>query len=93
MSEIAWTPWLLLGFLGQGLFSCRFLIQWITSERRGSSVVPMAFWWFSLGGGLCLLVYALHRADLVFIVGQAGGLVVYARNIVLRRRQAHVTQG
>ncbi len=53
----------------------------------------MAFWWFSLGGGLCLLVYALHRADLVFIVGQAGGLVVYARNIVLRRRQAHVTQG
>jgi lipid-A-disaccharide synthase-like uncharacterized protein len=79
--------WMVLGFLGQALFSCRFLIQWIASERRKASVVPVMFWWFSLGGGLCLLAYAIHRADPVFIVGQASGMLVYARNLVLVRRQ------
>jgi len=78
--------WVLLGFLGQALFSCRFLIQWIASERRGASVIPTAFWWFSLGGGLCLLVYAISRQDPVFIVGQASGLVVYTRNLILLRK-------
>jgi lipid-A-disaccharide synthase-like uncharacterized protein len=79
--------WVLLGFLGQGLFSTRFLIQWITSERRKASVVPVAFWWFSIAGGLCLLSYAIHRQDIVFTVGQASGLVVYTRNLILLRRQ------
>lgn len=78
--------WVLFGLLGQGLFSCRFLVQWIVSERRRQSVVPEVFWWFSLGGGLCLFTYALHRADLVFSLGQGAGLVVYGRNLVLVRR-------
>ena len=78
--------WVLLGFIGQALFSCRFLIQWIASERRGASVVPFAFWWFSLAGGLCLLVYAISRQDPVFIVGQASGLIVYTRNLILLAR-------
>jgi lipid-A-disaccharide synthase-like uncharacterized protein len=78
--------WVLLGFLGQALFSCRFLIQWIASERRGASVVPTAFWWFSLAGGSCLLIYAISRQDPVFIVGQASGLVVYMRNLILLRK-------
>lgn len=79
--------WLLLGLFGQFLFSCRFLVQWIVSERRRASVIPMLFWWFSVGGGICLLIYALHRGDIVFILGQSAGLVVYGRNIVLRRRK------
>jgi lipid-A-disaccharide synthase-like uncharacterized protein len=88
--EPTWTAWVVVGFAGQALFSCRFIVQWIASERRKASVIPERFWWFSLGGGLCLLAYALHRADIVFIVGQAGGIVVYARNLVLihRRRRA-----
>lgn len=73
--------WLGIGFLGQALFSARFLAQWVASERQRKSVVPPVFWYFSLGGGLTLLAYAVHRWDPVFIVGQAAGLVVYARNL------------
>jgi len=79
--------WLAAGFLGQALFSGRFLVQWIASERRRASVVPLAFWWLSVGGGLFLLAYSIHRRDAVFIAGQSAGLVVYARNLVLRRRE------
>lgn len=82
--------WLALGLTGQALFSGRFLIQWIASERRKASVVPTAFWWFSIGGGICLLVYAIYRADPVFILGQSAGLIVYCRNLVLLRRQKKV---
>ncbi len=78
--------WLLLGLGGQAMFSARFLIQWIASERSKRSVVPIAFWWFSLAGGLCLLSYALFRADPVFILGQSAGMIVYFRNLVLLRR-------
>lgn len=78
--------WLLLGFLGQAMFSGRFLVQWVASERKRASVVPTAFWWLSIAGGALLLSYALHRADPVFIVGQAAGLVVYVRNLMLIRR-------
>lgn len=81
------TAWLVLGFFGQAMFSSRFLLQWIASERRRISVVPGLFWWFSIGGGLCLLVYAVLRRDTVIFVGQAAGLIVYTRNIVLLRRQ------
>ncbi len=80
--------WLVLGFAGQATFSMRFLIQWIASERRHESVVPVVFWWLSLAGGGFLLAYALHRADPVFIVGQAAGIVVYTRNLMLLRRRA-----
>jgi len=80
--------WLAIGFLGQACFSLRFLIQWIASERRRESVVPIYFWYFSVGGGAMLLAYAIHRLDPVFIVGQAAGLLVYGRNLYLiyRRR-------
>src|SRR3954469_211457 len=75
--------WLIIGFAGQALFTARFLVQWIASERKRDSVVPVAFWWLSLLGGLTLLSYASYRQDPVIIVGQAMGLVVYARNLML----------
>ena len=75
--------WLGIGLLGQALFSARFLVQWIASERRRRSVVPLAFWYFSVGGGLTLLAYAIYRRDPVFILGQTAGLLVYARNLWL----------
>ena len=78
--------WLVLGLVGQAMFSSRFLIQWIASERRKQSVVPLAFWWFSLAGGVCLLSYAVFRSDPVFILGQSAGMIVYFRNLVLLRR-------
>jgi lipid-A-disaccharide synthase-like uncharacterized protein len=85
--------WLLLGFVAQGLFAMRFLVQWIASERLGRSVIPLAFWYFSIGGGVLLLIYALDRRDAVFIVGQAFGVFVYLRNLyfVLRERKATAT--
>ncbi|MDR5654279.1 lipid-A-disaccharide synthase N-terminal domain-containing protein [Ruixingdingia sedimenti] len=79
--------WLTIGFAGQLLFTSRFLVQWIASERSGRSVVPLAFWWFSLAGGVTLLAYALWRQDPVFAIGQASGLVIYTRNLVLIGRQ------
>ena len=83
--------WLALGFFAQGLFTARFLVQWIASERAGRSVIPVSFWFFSIGGGALLLVYALYRRDPVFIAGQAFGVFVYARNLYFelrdRRRQ------
>lgn len=75
------TLWIVIGFLGQSLFFCRFLVQWIVTERRRESTVPRAFWFFSIGGGLILLAYAIHRRDPVFIAGQALGLVIYGRNL------------
>lgn len=78
--------WLGIGFLGQALFSARFLVQWIATERRRRSVVPREFWYFSVGGGLTLLAYAIHRVDPVFILGQAAGLLVYGRNLYFIHR-------
>ena len=80
--------WLSIGLLGQSLFSARFLVQWIASERRKQSVVPVHFWYFSVGGGLTLLAYAIYRQDPVFIIGQGAGLFVYARNLYFIRRAA-----
>ncbi len=80
------TLWLAVGLAGQIMFTSRFLVQWITSERRGASVVPTAFWWLSVAGGLTLLAYSFWRMDPVFILGQSMGLVVYARNLMLIRR-------
>ena len=73
--------WVTIGFAGQALFSMRFLIQWFVSERAKRSIVPVAFWYFSVAGGVTLLSYAIWRQDPVFIAGQAGGLIVYARNL------------
>lgn len=75
--------WLAVGFVGQALFSMRFLVQWLSSEREGRSVIPVSFWYFSVAGGATLLAYAVHRSDPVFIVGQLTGLFIYGRNLHL----------
>lgn len=72
---------IMIGYIAQLLFAMRFVVQWIASERAGRSVVPMAFWVFSIGGGILLLGYALYRKDPVFIIGQAFGVFVYLRNL------------
>jgi lipid-A-disaccharide synthase-like uncharacterized protein len=77
------TLWLGLGFFGQLLFSGRFLIQWIASERAHKSVVPITFWYLSIAGSALLLLYAIHRKDPVFIIGQSAGLFIYFRNLYL----------
>lgn len=73
--------WVMLGFVAQAFFTMRFVVQWIASERARKSVIPVAFWFFSIGGGTLLLAYALYRRDPVFIAGQALGLIVYFRNV------------
>jgi lipid-A-disaccharide synthase-like uncharacterized protein len=83
--------WVILGFAAQGLFTMRFLVQWIASERAGRSVIPLAFWWFSVVGGTLLLAYALYRKDAVFIIGQAFGVFVYLRNLHLVMRERRQT--
>jgi lipid-A-disaccharide synthase-like uncharacterized protein len=83
------NAWLAIGFLGQAFFSMRFLIQWIHSERMKKSLIPVAFWYFSLGGGVTLFAYALYREDPVFIVGQGAGLFVYGRNLYFIFRERH----
>jgi lipid-A-disaccharide synthase-like uncharacterized protein len=88
---IKFDGWVILGFVAQGLFTMRFVVQWIASERARRSVIPVAFWFFSIGGGVLLLTYALYRKDPVFIAGQALGLVVYIRNlyfIIIEGRKA-----
>jgi lipid-A-disaccharide synthase-like uncharacterized protein len=83
--------WILVGLGGQLMFTARFLVQWISSERQRKSVIPLAFWFFSIGGGVILLSYAIYRWDPVFMLGQAFGLIVYARNlrlIYVERRDA-----
>ncbi|MGH8467770.1 MAG: lipid-A-disaccharide synthase N-terminal domain-containing protein [Gammaproteobacteria bacterium] len=83
MSEQAW---IIVGFTSQALFGTRFLIQWLTSERAKRSVIPAAFWYFSVAGSLVLLCYSLHKLDPVFIVGQIAGLFIYVRNLYLLHR-------
>uniref|UniRef100_UPI0035AFDFF2 lipid-A-disaccharide synthase N-terminal domain-containing protein n=1 Tax=Paenirhodobacter enshiensis TaxID=1105367 RepID=UPI0035AFDFF2 len=75
--------WVVFGFAAQLMFTARFLLQWIASERAKDSVMPVAFWYFSLAGGVMLLSYAIYRADPVFILGQSLGVVIYARNLWL----------
>lgn len=73
--------WICIGFLGQGLFTMRFFVQWLASEKQKKSVIPTAFWYFSLAGGLTLFCYAIYRQDPVFIIGQGTGLFIYLRNL------------
>lgn len=77
---------LAVGFGGQALFSARFIVQWWASERAHRSVVPVAFWYLSLAGGLALLAYAVLRSDPVFVLGQAAGIAIYLRNLWLIHR-------
>jgi len=81
--------WLVVGLLGQALFSARFIVQWLSSERMKKSVIPAAFWYFSIAGGATLLAYAIHRRDPVFILGQATGLFIYLRNLQFVWRDRH----
>jgi lipid-A-disaccharide synthase-like uncharacterized protein len=83
------TFWMGVGFFGQAMFSSRFLVQWLKSEIAGRSVMPVAFWYLSIAGGVCLLVYAVYRKDPVFIVGNGVGLFVYLRNLYLIMRERH----
>ena len=89
------TPWYwwVIGFGGQIVFASRFWVQWIASERAKASVMPIAFWWLSIVGGLLSLAYAVYRLDPVFILGQLTGTVIYARNLALIRQARGVAGG
>ena len=92
----ALTPqiiWVIIGFVGQSLFFMRFFVQWLASEKAGKSVIPDAFWYFSILGGVVLFAYAIYRQDPVFILGQSTGLLIYARNLyfIRRKNEAAVT--
>ncbi len=80
---MTWDFWVVIGLIGQLVFGGRFIIQWIASERRGASHIPVQFWWMSIIGGAITTAYAIHRRDPVLIVGQASGLLVYIRNLML----------
>lgn len=77
---------MIVGLIGQGMFSMRFIVQWLVSERAEKSVIPFSFWIFSLGGSFLLLLYAVYRRDPIFILGQAPNLLIYSRNIWLIKR-------
>lgn len=85
--------WLVIGFAGQIIFGLRFLVQWVCSEIKRESHIPIIFWYFSITGGMILLVYALYRRDPVFILGQSMGLVVYLRNLRLIYKKNKKTSG
>ncbi|HEY0212752.1 MAG TPA: lipid-A-disaccharide synthase N-terminal domain-containing protein [Paenirhodobacter sp.] len=90
VNSVGELTWVLFGLFAQLMFTARFLVQWIASERAKDSVMPVAFWYFSLAGGVMLLSYALYRADPVFILGQGLGVIIYLRNLWLiyaKRRQ------
>ena len=79
-------PWLVVGLVGQGAFFARFLVQWVVSERAGESFIPVSFWYLSVVGSIILLVYAIHRAEPVFLLGQLPNAFVYVRNLMLIKR-------
>ena len=88
--DVFWTrldALALFGIAAQFLFAARFIVQWITSEREGRSVVPLAFWFFSIAGGLLTLAYGLARRDVVIILGQALSIFIYIRNLMLIFRE------
>ena len=84
--------WLGLGFFAQLMFSARFLVQWLASERAGKSIMPLLFWYLSIAGSVLLLAYSIHRKDPVFILGQSMGIFIYTRNLYLIRREKKTAQ-
>ena len=74
---------LTIGFTGQGIFASRFIVQWVYSEKKGESSIPVIFWYLSIFGGLGLLIYAIFRKDPVIITGQIFGIFIYTRNLIL----------
>ena len=89
------NQWLIIGFVGQALFGARFIIQWVVSEKKGESTIPLSFWYCSIGGAVVLLSYAIYKQDPVFIVGQSLGSIVYVRNLILidRKRKLMASVG
>ena len=89
------NQWLIIGFIGQALFGARFIIQWVVSEKKRESTIPLAFWYCSIGGAVVLLAYAIHKQDPVFIVGQSMGSIIYIRNLILidRKKKALASVG
>jgi lipid-A-disaccharide synthase-like uncharacterized protein len=85
--KINWGIWIVIGFVAQGIFSARFIVQWIVSEKKKKSTIPKIFWYLSLAGSSILLVYALHRKDPVFILGQGVGIFIYIRNLMLWKEE------
>ena len=85
----SWDFWVAFGMFGQLLFGSRFIVQWIASERKKASHIPLVFWYLSISGGIVTTFYAIHRRDPVFIIGQSAGLVVYVRNLMLIHRRRH----
>lgn len=88
LNTSAETIWVIIGFCGQILFFMRWFIQWVVSEKKKESFIPLAFWYCSIAGGLVLLLYAIYRKDPVFITGQACGVFIYLRNLYLIQRKA-----
>ena len=86
------TTLLIIGFIGQGFFASRFLVQWVYSERKGESSIPVIFWYISIFGGISLLTYAILRKDPVIITGQAFGILVYTRNLILLSRKKKLNE-
>jgi len=84
--------WLILGFIGQLMFTMRFVVQWIASERKKESVIPVSFWYLSLGGGLIVLLYAIYRMDPVFILAYLPGNFVYLRNLYFIYKKKKISQ-
>lgn len=91
--NLQWDLWVVFGLGGQMLFGSRFVVQWISSERKKQSHIPVAFWYLSLCGGIVTAIYAIHRRDPVFIIGQSAGLVVYIRNLMLIHRARNAESG
>jgi lipid-A-disaccharide synthase-like uncharacterized protein len=84
--------WYLIGFLGQGMFFMRFLVQWLVSEKKGKSVIPVHFWYFSIAGSILVLAYAIYRKDPVFILGQTLGMFIYSRNLYFVLKEKCLTK-
>ena len=84
------NSWTILGFFAQFLFFLRFFVQWIASEKKRESTIPVSFWYFSIGGCLLLLIYAIYRKDIVIMFGQSVGSFVYMRNLILIYRKGKV---
>ena len=96
--ECTWAPitpdhiWKAIGFLGQGIFFGRWVIQWIASEKKAETQIPIAFWYMSVIGGLITLAYAIYEENAVFITGQSVGTIVYIRNLILNSRKNQPTK-
>ena len=93
MKGFNWDIWVAFGLMGQIIFGSRFIIQWIASERKKVSYIPIVFWYLSLSGGIITLIYAIHIRDTVFTIAQGAGLVVYLRNLMLIYRSPHAQPG